>query len=99
MLEHGQLTQAEIGRRFAMPAYAISRAIDALEDAGFIVREDHPESRRAHRIRPTDKGLMLAPDLFAIVRAVNAELTGGLDADEAEQLKRLLARALASTTL
>ena len=99
VLEHGSLTQAEIGRRFAMPAYAISRALDALEGAGYLVRDDHPSSRRAHQIRATEKGIGLGPDLFAIVRSVNADLTQGLTANDAEQLKALLTRTLYSTEL
>lgn len=99
VLEHGSLTQAEIGRRFAMPAYAISRAIDALEDVGLIAREPHPSSRRAHMIRATEKGLALAPTLFELVGRINADLTRDLDADDADRLRRLLADTMSGAAL
>lgn len=99
VLEHGSLTQAAIGRHFAMPAYAISRAIDALVQAGLIVREEHPESRRAHQIRATDAGLALAPDLFGIVKRVNADLTARLDKADADRLRSLLAETMQGATL
>lgn len=94
VLERGHLTQADLGRTFAMPAYAMSRALDALERDGFIVRQDHPTSRRAHLIGATEKGLALAPDLFAVVAMVNADLTAGLDEQETRTLKALLTKAM-----
>ncbi len=94
VLEHEPLTQADIGRHFAMPAYAISRVLDGLEEAGMIVRAAHPQSRRAHQINATDKGRAFAPELFAIVGRVNATLTEPLDDADRETLKRLLDRVL-----
>jgi len=99
VLEHGSLTQAEIGRRFAMPAYAISRAIDGLEEAGLIAREAHPTSRRAHQIRATEKGLALAPALFELVGRINADLTRELGRDDADRLHELLADTMKGAAL
>lgn len=99
VLERGSMTQAEIGRVFAMPAYAISRAVDALETDGFIAREDHPTSRRAHQIRATEQGLALGPELFGVVQAVNAALTDGLDDEETETLKALLAKTMQTAAI
>lgn len=99
VIEHGRMTQAEIGRRFAMPAYAISRAIDGLEADGLLVRDAHPSSRRAHQIHATQKASDLAPAMFAIVKAVNADLTAGLSADDADRLRQLLADTMTGATL
>lgn len=99
VIEHGRMTQAEIGRRFAMPAYAISRAIDGLEADGLLVRDAHPSSRRAHQIHATEKALDMAPAMFTIVKAVNADLTAGLAPDEANRLRQLLADAMNGATL
>lgn len=99
VLEHGSLTQAEIGRRFAMPAYAISRAIDGLEQAGLIAREAHPTSRRAHQITATQEGLALAPALFDLVGQINADLTQDLGGDDADRLRRLLSETMKGTAL
>lgn len=99
VIEHGRMTQAEIGRLFAMPAYAISRAIDGLEADGLLVRDAHPSSRRAHQIHATEKALDMAPAMFAIVKAVNADLTAGLAPDEANRLRQLLADAMNGATL
>ena len=90
VLEHEPLTQADIGRRFAMPAYTISRALDTLEASDLIVRAAHPASRRAHRISTTAKGQALAPTLFSIVASVNATLTKTLDEGQRGALRTLL---------
>ena len=99
VLESGPMTQAEIGKRFGMPAYAISRALDALEDAGYVERRAHPTSRRAHDIHATAAGQALAPELHGIVRAVNADLVSGLAQEDRAAFLSLLQRVLAGTAL
>ena len=90
VLEEGGQTQTEIGSRFSMPPYAISRAIDHLVQAELVERRAHPTSRRAFTIHATEKGRALAPVLFGIVGDVNAELTAPLTKEQREQLGTLL---------
>lgn len=92
VLEHDGLTQNEIGTRFTMPAYAISRAIDHLEALGLARRVPHPTSRRSHRIEATPAAQRIAPDLFSIVRRVNAELSAPLSKTERAQLADMLTK-------
>ena len=96
-LETDGLTQADLAERFTMPAYAISRAIDALVSAGLIERRADPCSRRAHNIHATEKGRALAPALFGIVAEVNGAMVRSLSADERERLLAVLAAILADT--
>ena len=90
VLEFDGLTQTEIGGRFSMPPYAISRAIDHLEKAGLLERRQHPTSRRSFTIHATEKGRALAPELFNIVNDANSELTARLSKSQREQLGQLL---------
>lgn len=92
VLEHGGETQNAIGAAFAMPPWAISRALDGLERAGLVRRSACPFSRRAHRVQPTEAARARAPALHAIIEAVNAEMAAPLGADERGQLHALLAR-------
>ncbi|MDJ0628592.1 MAG: MarR family winged helix-turn-helix transcriptional regulator [Rhodobacter sp.] len=94
VLEHGPLTQAEIGKRFGMAPYAISRAVDTLEELGFVSRGAHAHSRRAHSITATVEGVAIAPKLHAVVRDVNAALAAPLSAAERETLTALLRKVL-----
>lgn len=99
VLESGPMTQAAIGKRFGMPAYAISRALDALEAAGYVERRAHPTSRRAHDIHATGAGVALAPELHGIVRAVNGDLVAGLGEEDSAAFLSLLQRVLAGSAL
>ncbi len=96
VLEHGPLTQTEIGKQFGMPAYAISRALDALERLGYIERRAHARSRRAHSIRATAAGEAIAPKLHAIVREVNAAFAAPLSAGDRATFQALLQRLMAA---
>ncbi len=97
VLEHGPMMQTDIARRYGMPAYAISRALDALERQGYVARGAHASSRRAHSIEATPAGRALAPRLQGIVAAANAELTAPLSAAERAQFTAILAKLLPET--
>ena len=92
VLENNGMTQREIGDNFGMPPYAISRALDALEEMGFLKRRQHPTSRRTHLIHSTKKGRKLGPELFTIVKEVNQDLAATLSSSEAKKFKNLLTK-------
>ena len=92
VLETEGLTQAEIGQHFSMPAYAISRALDHLEQSGYVERRPHPTSRRAHTIHATPAGVALSPRLFEVVRDVNAQLAEGLSETDRQAFQDILTR-------
>ena len=92
LLEKDGQTQAEIGRIFQAPAYAISRALDHLEQAGLVTRAAHAQSRRSHVVRITAAGRELGPTLFALVREMNDELLSDFSETERETLRALLIR-------
>ena len=94
VLEHGPMMQTDIARRYGMPAYAISRALDTLERLGHVARKAHAASRRAHSIQATAAGRALAPRLRGIVAEVNAELTAPLSDAEQAQFGAILAKLL-----
>ena len=91
-------SQAEIGKQFRMPAYAISRAIDGLEAQGRLSRRVNPKKRQAHCIYVTQAARDLAPELFAIVARMNAALVAPLSAAEQVQFKDMLERVYAHKT-
>lgn len=98
VLEHEPLIQSRIGDYFGMPPYAISRAVDALEAHGHLARAPHPTSRRAVTISTTPAGRALAPQLFAIVQGLNADLLAPLTADEQAQFGAILQKLLPTRT-
>lgn len=95
VLEGGGLTQAEIGQRFGLPAYAITRVLNVLEERGFVERRAHPSSRRAFNIFASAEGEKLGPELFAIVQAVNSDFMAPLPAQDREEFRRMITQLLA----
>ncbi|RVT82203.1 MarR family transcriptional regulator [Rhodobacteraceae bacterium CCMM004] len=92
VLEDPGLSQTEIGARFSMPAWAISRAIDHLVAEGLVERRAHPTSRRTLAIYPTEEGRALAGRLFAIVGEVNDTVSAPLTGAERGTLAALLVK-------
>lgn len=99
LLEEDGLTQTQIGGRFKAPAYAITRAIDALETDGFLERRPHPTSRRTNTVHATNKARELAPALMETVARVNERLRSGLGEAEAKQAHALMRTMLDNNDL
>ena len=95
VLEADRPSQARIGAQFAMPAYAISRALDGLEAKGLVERQPDPASRRSHVIVPTGAARDIAPALHRTIEEVNARILSRLSPDEALTFVQLTQRVLA----
>ncbi len=90
LLEQEGLTQVEIGQRVMLPGYATTRNIDKLESLGYVKRHKHESSRRSYRIRLTEAGRVLAPDLYRATKSVNERFLSPLeDEQKAEFIKTL----------
>ncbi len=94
LLEREGLTQTEIGGKIAMPGYAMTRSIDALEDMQYVERRKDERSRRSYRIYLTDDGRAVGPLLFKIVGKINTDLLSPLDVSEQRQFTALLQKVL-----
>lgn len=94
LLEKDGITQAEIGKKVSMPGYATTRNIDVLEKNGLLKRHENKTSRRSFCIQLTQKGRILAPELFSIVGKVNKNILSVLDENEETKLKQLLTKIL-----
>ena len=84
------VSQDELSRSLFVNKSNVARQLSALEEAGFIRREQSPEDKRVYRVYTT----AAARELLPVIRAVNAEwreiLCAGLSPDEVEELTRLL---------
>lgn len=90
LLENEGLTQVQIGKKIAMPGYSTTRTMDVLEEKKYLERRVDERSRRSYRIYLTDLGHAVGPELFAIVKRVNARLLSPLSEQEQAQLVGLL---------
>ena len=86
--ESSGVTQAAIGQKTRMDKVTVSRAAIALVDRGLLVREKHPEDRRAHQLALSETGRELyravAPKALELERMIFAQI-------DAEELKRFMA--------
>jgi DNA-binding MarR family transcriptional regulator len=95
-IDEGAGTAAELGRRLDVSKQAAAKTIAALEQMGYVAREDDPADARRKRLRVTDRGhemTTIGRALFDQVRARWAREIGREELDELQaQLAQLLTR-------
>jgi DNA-binding MarR family transcriptional regulator len=94
--ELGALSQAEIGRSLGLDRANVNRIVTRLEREGLLERTPDPHDGRRLALTVTADGVAHLADLERRAARVQDELLVALDADEREQLRRLLDRVLAS---
>jgi DNA-binding MarR family transcriptional regulator len=93
--EFGPASQSEVSRRLRFDPSDLVAIIDALEEAGWVVRGRDERDRRRHQLELTEAGREALEDRFALADRYLGETFGALDADEREQLISMLQRVLA----
>jgi DNA-binding MarR family transcriptional regulator len=94
--ELGALSQAEIGRSLGLDRANVNRIVTRLEREGLLERTPDPHDGRRLALTVTADGVAHLADLERRAARVQDELLVALDADEREQLRRLLDRVLAA---
>ncbi len=94
--ELGALSQAEIGRTLGLDRANVNRIVTRLEREGLLERTPDPHDGRRLALTVTADGVAHLADLERRAARVQDELLVALDADEREQLRRLLDRVLAA---
>jgi DNA-binding MarR family transcriptional regulator len=90
------MTQAQLARRVAIEQPTMVRTIDRMERDGLVARTPDPNDKRASRITLTERGWALRDALVPLAAGVNRAATATLSDDEAETLRRLLAKLVAA---
>jgi len=86
------ITQQGLAQLTGRDKGQVARLVKALLDEELLIREDHPDDRRSHRLRPTAAGLA-AVERFETAEAGVAELIfGELSASELAALTEQLGR-------
>jgi DNA-binding MarR family transcriptional regulator len=88
--EDGQITQSEIAEILAKRKPTVSRALDALEKKGLIVRESDRDDRRIKPIRLTDKGQEVLDRVVPKAKQFNDAIKARLSPGEIETFFRVL---------
>lgn len=87
---HPGISQDEIAKAIYVNKSNVTRQITALEEAGFVVRQNHKSDQRVIQVFPTQKAQDLLPTIYQIFREWNAYLTQDLSQEEQEVFFALL---------
>lgn len=86
------LRQGELADMLDVEPITLSRIIDRLQEAGLVERQADPDDRRAWRLQVTEKAKPVAAKLRAIANEMSAEAFAGIDQEDIETTRRVLAQ-------
>lgn len=96
VLRLGGATQARLAERLEIEPISVSRLIDRMEKAGWLRREQDPTDRRAKRVVPTEKTLLIFEDARAQAVETYSEALAGFTEGEKTLLIAFLDRIVAN---
>jgi MarR family transcriptional regulator for hemolysin len=91
-------SQLDLARAVGIEGPTLTRHLDGLEEAEFVVRRRDRDDRRAVRVELTEAGQRLHAELLEAAIAFNRRLTAGFDESELDQLRALLDRLAANVS-
>jgi DNA-binding MarR family transcriptional regulator len=86
--------QQELGHTLMVDPNNCVLLLNELDDHGYVERKRDPKDRRRHIVVITAAGIKALKKAEAKLEALEGEVLVNLDADEREQLRGLLARAM-----
>jgi DNA-binding MarR family transcriptional regulator len=90
--ERASATQRELGEATAMDKVTVNRACKSLVERGLLGRAPNAQDGRSHHLALTGVGRELYDQIVPLALSVESELEKALDAEDAKQLARILAR-------
>ncbi|NLG37806.1 MAG: winged helix-turn-helix transcriptional regulator [Clostridiales bacterium] len=92
LVERGEVGQRELYDLFGIDRAVVTKSLQLLEDAGYVVRERDGCDKRRYILRPTPAGIAAVPVIEAAWLEAESTLTHGMNAQEKEGALRLLKR-------
>jgi DNA-binding MarR family transcriptional regulator len=90
IIHGGSMNPSEIARRVYRSPHAITRAVDKLEQNGYVHRDPIGEDRRTRRVSITHQGLMSVKQSLPQRQEVNATVMSCLNQTQLKQLSSIL---------
>ncbi len=88
--EQEGLTHTELAARLGVVPATVTRMLQRMEKAGFVVRQPDPEDQRISRVYLTDAGREIRAEMRALLRSLAADTFAGFTLEERVLLRRLL---------
>ena len=86
------LRQTDLADLLDIEPITLTRIVDRLQEAGLVERTPDPTDRRAWRLHVTEKAQPVVGKLRAIADEMTAEAFAGIDPNEIEVTRKVLAR-------
>lgn len=93
--EEEGVTQRDIALKSKVESSTTTRTLDKLVALKLVERRDDPNSRRSFRIYLTDEGKALKTELLPVPLSINTDLLSSLEAEEQQEMIRLLQKMVA----
>lgn len=87
-----QVTQRELSDACSIDPATLSRALDRLEDMGYITRNDNPGCRRSYLVVLTEEGRKVAGQVHQVFHEIEEQMVKGFSEEEMETLYGLMDR-------
>lgn len=84
LYKEDRITQKELSDRCGMDVATVSRTLDRLEEAGYLIREKHPDCRRSFLVVLTPEGRRKAGEVHENFRRIDERIWSGIEEEEME---------------
>lgn len=88
--EEDRILSRSLGQKLQISSATMTGILDRLEKLALVVRQPHPDDRRAILICLTDQGRKYAKEINAIMVEANREYLGRLGAKQSKALRETL---------
>lgn len=90
------LRQEQLAERLDIGKAAISRAVDSLEEKGYVKRERQAEDRRAWRVSLTDKAVQAGAAIVEVYESFYRRVKAGVAEEDLARIASVLSRVAAN---
>lgn len=94
LLEQGSMTQRQLADKCMLDVTTMSRTLDKLQGAGYLLRTVNPSCRRSFLICITEKGKEKAANVQKIFSDLDEQIWQGISEDEMEVLYHTLQKIM-----
>lgn len=94
LLEQGSMTQRQLADKCMLDVTTMSRILDKLQGAGYLLRTVNPSCRRSFLICITEKGKEKAASVQKIFSDLDEQIWQGISEDEMEVLYHTLQKIM-----
>lgn len=87
-----EMGQEQLVKQLDISKPSVSRALSSLEAKGYVTRQPDPDDGRARRVRLTDEGREIGPQVEQVYNEVYELAMAGISEEELESFLRLFGR-------